>query len=231
MTESPGSNVLGLRDKKKFETQHRITRKAIELFRARGIRASSLGEIASASEISPATLFNYFPTKGALAEAWVRGEIDQALVEASTALAERSLRSTLRSLCRRLAMDASGIPAMDPNRERAVRLEAWGEAGRAPRRPLSPTHPLVLALVHWQEREQVRQDIEAITIAEMLFGALEGGLIEGLRRAEPEAALARTLCARIDLILDGARKRNERVVAPKSESTIAAWSTRPVQSR
>ena len=29
--------------------------------------------------MSPATLFNYFPNKGALAEAWVRGELDEVV--------------------------------------------------------------------------------------------------------------------------------------------------------
>jgi hypothetical protein len=47
----------------------------------------------------------------------------------------------------------------------------------------------------------------------MLVDAIEGGLIEGLRAGGDAKARARCVQARVDLILDGARKRNERVVA------------------
>ena len=50
--------------------------------------------------------------------------------------------------------------------------------------------------------------------AEMILDALESGLAEGLRLARPEEELAKSLQARVDLILDGARKRNERVELP-----------------
>ena len=76
-TENPKS---GLRAKKKRETEAAILANAIAQFRERGVRGALLGEVARASRISPATLFNYFPNKGALAEAWIRGEIDEMLV-------------------------------------------------------------------------------------------------------------------------------------------------------
>jgi hypothetical protein len=51
-------------------------------------------------------------------------------------------------------------------------------------------------------------------MAEMLVDAIESGLIAGLRADISESDLAAALRARVDLILDGARKRNERVAAP-----------------
>jgi hypothetical protein len=54
----------------------------------------------------------------------------------------------------------------------------------------------------------------------MLIDAIEGGMIAGLHRKDDEAALAKTLRARVDLILDGARKRNERVAAPSAGSSV-----------
>jgi hypothetical protein len=80
--------------------------------------------------------------------------------------------------------------------------------------------------MRWQESERVRRDIDAEAIAVVLLESVEGGLIDGLRRGLDAQAFAATLQARLDLILDGARKRNERVAAP-----VASWVTRPVQSR
>lgn len=208
------SPTSGLRAKKKQQTAAEILAKAIEQFRRRGVRGAMLAEIARASRVSAATLFNYFPNKGALAEAWVRGEIDEALLAVSRDLGERGLRSAMRRLGPRLASLASA--AGD------VRLEAWRESGRAPLAPLSARHPLVLALGREQERERVRGDISALALGQMLVDAIEGGMIAGLQRKEDQAELAKTLRARVDLILDGARKRNERVVAPPGGSLAGA---------
>ena len=72
-----------------------------------------------------------------------------------------------------------------------------------------------------QKRERVRGDLGPDTLAEIIVDALEGGLIEGLRRAsdvgaaaDPASLIEQALRARLDLALDGARKRNERVRAP-----------------
>ncbi len=206
MTNSTKRATSGLRAQKKHQTEAEILANAIGQFRERGVRGSRLAEVARASRVSTATLFNYFPNKGALAEAWIRGEIDEVLVNVSLAPGDHGLRSALRSVCRRLASLVS--------QDRPVRIEAWRESGRAPAAPLSWQHPLVLALGREQKRERVRGDISAQALGEMLVDAIEGGMIAGLQRKENEGELANTLRARVDLILDGARKRNERVAAP-----------------
>jgi len=196
----------GLRAEKKERTEARILANAIAQFRERGVRGAVLAEVARESRVSPATLFNYFPTKGALAETWVRGEIDEVFVAVSHDLEDHGLRSAMRNLCRRLASVVS--------QDFPVRLEAWHESGRAAAGPLSSQHPLVQALGREQEHERVRQDISAEVLGEMLIDAIEGGMISGLRRQGSEADLTKTLRARVDLVLDGARKKNERVAAP-----------------
>ena len=45
-------------------------------------------------------------------------------------------------------------------------------------------------------------------------GDPQRGIGAGLGRGDEERSFARQLMARIDLVLDGARKKNERVVAP-----------------
>jgi AcrR family transcriptional regulator len=207
MVEAVEQPESGLRARKKEQTETELLESAIGLFRSKGVRGASLAEIARASEVSTATLFNYFPNKSSLAEAWVRGEIESRLARVIDALGDRSLRSAMRELCGQLAGALS--------EGSSVRFEAWRECGRATARPASEQHPLVVVISREQQRERVRRDISAIALYEMVIDALEGALIAGLRAKLAEDDLAKGLRVRVDLILDGARKRNERVAAPK----------------
>ncbi|GAA2300665.1 TetR family transcriptional regulator [Nonomuraea roseoviolacea subsp. roseoviolacea] len=53
----------GLRERKKARTREAILREAFRLFREQGYHATTTQMIAEAAEVSPATLFRYFPTK------------------------------------------------------------------------------------------------------------------------------------------------------------------------
>lgn len=244
---SPQPSTL-TRASKKRRTRERILANALALFRSRGIRAAKLSEVASSSEIAPATLFNYFPTKGCLAEAWVRGEIAEILdhVIEDAADHDRSLRAAVRTACRQLA----ALSAAEP----VLRLEAWQEAGRAPQRVADgePESILVRDLREEQKRERVRQDIQAMDLASTLLDAIEGGLIQGLQQAsggasthhsagvesdsQPSEALltaelTRSIRTRVDLVLDGFRKRNERVSASAARPSTASNASQPAVSR
>ena len=101
-TQEPlNSTRRGLRADKKRRTRERILANAIALFRKQGMRATRLAQIAAESEVSSATLFNYFPTKGTLAEAWVRGELESHLADAIEAAVDtrHNLRSAIRATC------------------------------------------------------------------------------------------------------------------------------------
>lgn len=187
-----------------------------------------MSEVAAASEISTATLFNYFPTKGILAESWVRGELEAVLSGATGRAVEqgRNLRAAIRGAIRELASATAAEPE--------VRLEAWREAGRASGREASDAKTLVEDLRTEQERERVRSDVEAQDLAALLIDAIEGGLVAGLARTlggadadsvdaprvvparsagetSLDTLLAQTIQTRVDLVIDGFRKRNERV--------------------
>ena len=94
--------------------------------------------------------------------------------------------------------------------------EAWRATGRAREGALYPGHPLVVGIVHEQSHERIRQDLPAALLAEMILDAIESGVVEGLRSSRSAEDLARGIQARVDLILDGARKRNERVEPPRT---------------
>ena len=196
----------GLRATKKKRTRATILMNAIALFRRQGIRATRSAEIAATSQVSAATLFNYFATKNDLAEAWVRGEIHDALEELARNSGDHGIRPGLRAGCRRLAESSC--------RERRLRLEAWRSAGRAAAEPLGRIEVLVPIIEREQQQARLRADLPASTVAEMLIEALEGGLIAGLRASGDASEVAARIRARVDLTLDGARKRNERVSAP-----------------
>jgi AcrR family transcriptional regulator len=53
----------GLRDRKKQKTRETIIEVALELFVARGYEETTIAEIADAAEVSPRTIFAYFPSK------------------------------------------------------------------------------------------------------------------------------------------------------------------------
>jgi len=57
------SQELGLRERKKQRTRELIAATARRLFLERGFEAVPVAEIARVSEVSEATVFNYFPTK------------------------------------------------------------------------------------------------------------------------------------------------------------------------
>ena len=204
---------------KKRRTRDRILANAIALFRDHGIRKTRLAEIAEASELAPATVFTHFQAKTDLAEAWVRGEVESVLEAAirDAVARERSLRSAIRSACGSLAEAAGPEPAL--------RLEAWRLVGRAAAGPRRSTAraALSIGLAEEQARGHLRGDLAARELAGVLLDSIEGGLVSALEAVEVADAadadedtrrIKKLIQSRVDLVLDGARKRNERVRPP-----------------
>lgn len=71
----------GLRERKKARTRQTIADTALRLFTERGFDQVTVAEVARESEVSQATLFNYFPTKEDLVFSGM-GEYEARLVDA-----------------------------------------------------------------------------------------------------------------------------------------------------
>lgn len=90
---------LGLRERKKAKTRALIQEHALRLFREQGYDATSVEQIAEAAEVSPSTVFRYFPTKPDLV---IYDDLDERMIEAFRAQppqlnALQALRASFRS--------------------------------------------------------------------------------------------------------------------------------------
>ncbi|MDX3225950.1 TetR/AcrR family transcriptional regulator [Streptomyces sp. ME19-01-6] len=101
---------LGLRERKKIQTRQAIRRAAYRLFEEQGYDATPVDQIAEAADVSPSTVFRYFPTKEDIV---LTDEYDPLIVEQLRArpLDEppvTSLRHAIVGLIRQYAEDARG---------------------------------------------------------------------------------------------------------------------------
>lgn len=67
---------MGRREEKKEQTRQQLTVTALELFRTRGFDDTRVQDIVDKVGVSPATFFNYFPSKEAVLEAESDGAIE-----------------------------------------------------------------------------------------------------------------------------------------------------------
>ena len=103
-----GRSSAGLRARKKTRTRSAIRAHALRLFREQGYEATTMEQIAEAAEVSPSTLFRYFPTKKALVLGG--GYFEPLILDALRTQPEpvdplRAMRATFRSFFDSLSDD------------------------------------------------------------------------------------------------------------------------------
>lgn len=205
---------MGLREAKKEKVRASIIENAIALFRAQGFESTTVQEISEACELSAATFFNYFPTKDEVLSAWAHGQVG-ACLEAGDAAGQRGLRPVVRGLCDSLA---SGIEA---DREFAAR--AWKRARITGRTPEAAARIVKAG----QDAGQLRRDLSARQLGGILYVTICGTIADWLARDEPRGPLALELRRATDVVVDGSRRRNERVRATASATPVPTSTPAP----
>jgi AcrR family transcriptional regulator len=116
VTSSPaqgfdGPTSSGLRDRKKQKTRSAIQDAALELFSDQGFEATTVEQIAALAEVSTATFFRYFRTKGEV----IFGGQDDRVEDLERAIVDRpASEGDLEAI--RHALRVDWIPSLDPQR-------------------------------------------------------------------------------------------------------------------
>jgi AcrR family transcriptional regulator len=191
-----------VRERKKHATRQRLLAEARRLFASRGYFTTSLEQIAVAADVAPATLFNYFPGKDALA-AELAGELFETLCEQLDRPLEPG-SSTQEHLLRALA---DSLPALREARELLgpLLLRVLRRAAAAGTRGGSASlHGALSRLcVAGQRSGDVRVDVEASFLAELASAALLAALVHWLN--DPRYPLDARMCQAAAVIGDGLR--------------------------
>jgi AcrR family transcriptional regulator len=192
--------MTGLRDRKKLRLRETLVVTAIRLFEERGIDGTSIDDIAEATDVSRATVFNYFPYKEAILV-----EIGALLVSDIAAHAalhrRRSVRQALYDLADGIAAIAEQHPGVAPYIAREMthpdptRRRYAAERMQYPQLYESVLDGLDAA---GQLRSRARRSSYARQLVDLATGAL-------VRAGDdfPIEELRTELRANVDLFLDG----------------------------
>lgn len=196
----PGVSAPGLREAKKRRAHAALLAAAEELFEERGFAATRVREIAERAQLSHATFFNYFAGRDGLVSDWIETRLDEVFLEAAEAAHGRALRPavrrSLRSFADRIEARSSWLAEMWP-RGRHAGIHAHAGAQRL--------------VADAQKRGDLRRDVAPDQLGPLLAGVAQAAVADWFARAQRSEPLERHLLRAVELVLDGARARNERV--------------------
>lgn len=196
--------MSGLRESKKRRTREAIQRAALELVERQGYAHTTVEQIASAADVSPATFFRYFPTKEA---ALVFDEYDELLREAGEQLPDglsplRTIHHVFRAAFEPMGADIQAGTPYTKEMARRMRVVRTEPALRAAMRDLQETAKRELAVVVAAATGRSADDLEVrVIVAAALAVASEtvdSWLSDGAKGSLPER-----LDAAFDLLENG----------------------------
>jgi AcrR family transcriptional regulator len=184
---------LGLRERKKLKTRQLIAETARRLFAERGFEHVTVTEIAREAEVSPATVFNYFPTKEDLFYSRLEAFEDELL----TAIRERGPGESVIDAFSGFLLGQGGVltmdaPEADEQLRTITRIVTESPALLDRERQVFDRYAQTLAALLAEETGADAADAVPRVVANALLG-LHRALIEQVRHE----ALAGTPVARI----------------------------------
>jgi AcrR family transcriptional regulator len=197
---------LGLRERKKQRTRQLIAETARRLFAERGFEHVTVTEIAREADVSPATVFNYFPTK----EDLFYSRLEAFEEELLTAVRERTEGRSVIDAFGDFLLGQGGVLAIDaPGADEQIRtitrIITESPALLARERQVFDRYAQTLAALLAEETGAEPGDVVPHVVANVLLG-LHRALIDQVRReAQAGAPVAR--------IRDAVRAGAERAIA------------------
>lgn len=157
---------MSRRERKKEETRSSIIDCAIRLFKEKGFQQTSMEEIAELSDVSKGTLYNYFPDKESILVGYFQSVIADYGMDIKDAMMEgKDLKSKLYNLLDFKKgmlgedMELTGI-YLKYRMQTLFNSDPFDNPNR------SGLENVVLQIIkEAQEKEEIRSDIPAITIA------------------------------------------------------------------
>ncbi|ETX27639.1 TetR/AcrR family transcriptional regulator [Roseivivax isoporae] len=193
--------MAGLRERQKADRETRILRAAATRFRADGYRAVRIEDLAEAAEVSVGTVYNYYRTKGDILIATVAMEVEEVLAQGAAILdapppgvADAILRliggyydHSLEYLSKEMWRTAMALAIEAPDTPNGRRYAALDAALAAQVTDL---------LLRLQERGEVRAEVDARAVGQVLFNNLNMMFLEfvkddGMTLQDLHAAVAR----------------------------------------
>jgi AcrR family transcriptional regulator len=160
---------IGLRERKKQQTRQAIRQAALRLFAERGFEAVPVTEVAREANVSPATVFNYFPTKEDLF--YERMEVFEE--ELLQAVRGRKAGETVLAAFRDFVLNVSGVLAEnDPTEQLAsfARIVLESRALQEREREIFARYTQSLADLIADEMQTEKADVEPWAVANALIG-------------------------------------------------------------
>jgi len=206
----------GRRERKKREVRARIYETARQLFLERGFEATTVAEIAEAADVAQGTFFNYFPSKQALlveltseVSDYLQGMVDAQLARPACTTLER-----IGGFAESVASELAGAQVLA--RDVMLELIRTG-AGPGQAYPyLAGVHePFTALLREGQEKGEIRGDLDADLLAEIVIGALNVVVTHWL--ADPDYPLEPRLRQTAGFLTEAIQPRSSPGRAPGKE--------------
>ena len=166
--------MTGLRDRKKQEMRHRIISEAATLFAEKGIDATTMEEVAAASDVSVGTVYNYFGTKRTLLLAGI-GEDTDRMVEAGQAIIETPGDDVVSASKRLVRLYLDDLVSWDKRLLREIfgaafqrvgGVDLTGELAEMDQKLIEQG---VVLLSHFKQRGQLADGVEVYDAAMIIF--------------------------------------------------------------
>ena len=183
----------GLRERKKQQTRQLLSETARRLFGERGFENVSVADVAREADVSPATVFNYFPTK----EDLFYSRLEAFEEELLNAIRDRARGESVIDAFTGFLIGQGGVLAMDsPEADEQLRtitrIITESPALLARERQVFDRYAQTLAALLAEETSVDPSDVVPQAVARAMLG-LHRALIDEVRRE----ALAGTPVARI----------------------------------